>query len=140
MVMRSVAWLLIVAVTLPGCATGTRLQSGSRPGAQTDRAPAHQSLIADYVQKLPIGSRVRVHLVDGRQERGTLMDATAERLVIQPRTRIPERPVQIPIDRVAAVELERGNGSVARAIGIGIAAGAGAFFGILLLFAAIYSD
>lgn len=152
MTKRAVALLLAIAVTLPGCATTRRLDrqeagyyhemsaAASRPASQGTAPATSQKLLADYVQKLPIGTRVRVHLVDGRRERGTLMDATAERIVIQPRTRIPEPAMQIPLDRVTAVDLETGNGSVGKAIGIGIAAGAGAILGVLMLLAAIYSD
>jgi hypothetical protein len=138
MATRALTLLLIAALTLSGCAAAAspRLQATAGPETpRTDRA-----LIGEYVQKLPIGSRVRVHMADGRRERGTLMDATAERIVIHPRTRIPEPPQEIPLDRVLAVELETGNGSVGRAIGIGIAAGAGAIVGVMLLLAAIYSD
>lgn len=138
MVKRAIALLVTVALTSPACATtgGPRLQTTAAP-VQTAR---DRALLAEYVQKLPVGSRVRVHMLDGRRERGTLMDATADRIVIQPRTRIPEPPREIPIDRVLGVEIENGNGSLARAIGIGIAAGAGTFLGVFLLLAAIYSD
>lgn len=140
MVKRAIALLATIALTLPACATtaGPRLQTTTAPG-QTAR---ERALLADYVQKLPVGSRVRVHLLDGGRERGTLMDATAERIVIQPRTRIPEPPREVPLERVLGIELENGSGtgSVARAIGIGVAAGAGTFLGIFLLLAAIYSD
>ena len=140
MVRRATALLVIIAVTLPACATSTgpRLQTTTATGQSRTQ---ERELLAEYVQKLPVGSRVRVHLRDGHRERGTLMDATAQRLVIQPRTRIPEPPREIPLDRVLGVELENGNGSsVGRAIGIGIAAGAGAVLGVMLLLAAIYAD
>ena len=139
MVNRPLALLLTVALALPGCAmaSGPRLQSSGRdPRVQPDR-----TLIAEFAQKLPAGSRVRVRLIDGSREHGTLMDATAERLVIQRRTRIPEPPIQLPLDRVMSVELENGNGSsIVKAAGVGIAAGAGAIAGILLILAAIYAD
>ena len=149
---QTLALLLTVAVTLPGCATTRRLDRGDaasftevnaprpRQGSQAASSASNQKLVADYVQKLQAGTRVRVHLADGRRQRGTLMDATAELLVIQPRTRIPEPAMQIPLDRVLAVEVETGNGGVAKAIGIGIAAGAGTFAGVFLLLAAIYAD
>jgi hypothetical protein len=140
MLKRAMTLLVTAALTLPACATtaGPRLQTATVPAQRT----GDQRLVAEYVQKLPVGSRVRVHLRDGRRERGTLMDATAERLVLLPRTRIPEPPREIPFDRVLGVEIENGNGSggVGRAIGIGIAAGAGAVLGFMLFLAAIYAD
>ncbi len=135
---RPIAVVIVIALMAPGCtaAGGTRLQaSTSAPMSDRDR-----TLIAEYVQKLPIGSRIRVTLADGKRTRGTLMKVTAEHIIVQPRTRIPESPVEISIDRVRAVELETPNGSVARAIGIGIASGAGAILGVFLLLAAIYAD
>ena len=144
MVTRAIALMLAGALALPGCVaasrriespTGARLQSSAPPTITDNR-----TLLAEYVQKLPVGARVRVHLHDGGRKRGTLMDATSERLVVQPRTRIPEPPLQIPLDRVIAVEVESGNGGIGRAIGIGIAVGAGTFFGVMLLLAAIYAD
>ena len=149
---RTLALLLTVTVTLPGCATTRRLDrvdaapfngvNAPRPqqGSQATSSATNQKLLADYVQKLPAGTRVRVHLADGRRQRGTLMNATAELVIIQPRTRIPEPAMQIPLDRVLAVDVETGNGNVAKAIGIGIAAGAGTFCGIFLILAAIYAD
>ena len=131
---------LVVTVTLAGsaCATTTpRMQTAAAPSADArDRA-----LVAEFVQKLPVGARVRVYLTDGSRERGTLMDATAERLVVQPRTRIPEPPREIPLQRVLGVDVENGNGgSVGRAIGIGIASGAGAFLAVWMLLVALYAD
>lgn len=148
MIKRVLALILTVAVTLPGCATTTRRLDRADPAPFDARqtpervtpTTAGRRLLADYVQKLPVGTRVRVHQVDGQRQRGTLMDATAERIVIQPRTRIPEPAMEIPLDRIVAVDIETSNGSVARAIGIGVAAGAGAILGVMLLLAAIYAD
>jgi hypothetical protein len=147
---RVLASLVVVAVTLSGCAPASRLRAPHvvEPAARTQTpaatptalTPAERALLAEYVQKLPVGSRVRVHLVDGQRRRATLMAASAERLVIQLRTRIPEPPLQVPLERIIAVELEHSNGSVGRAIGIGIAAGAAAILGVMLLLAAIYAD
>ena len=137
MVKRAIALLVTVTLTASACATATpRLQTAAAPATRgPDRA-----LIADFVQKLPIGSRVRVYLTDGTRERGTLMDATADRVVVQPRTRIPEAPREIPLDRVLGVDVENSNGgSVGRAIGIGIAAGAGAFVAVWMILVALYA-
>jgi hypothetical protein len=95
--------------------------------------------MASYVQKLPIGSRVRAELVDGRSLRGILMSATADEVVLQSRTRVPEPPLQVSLDIIRSVELEHGT-SVARSIGVGIASGAGGALGVLLVLAAIFSD
>lgn len=135
---RSVALLLCAALTAPACATAratsTRFPQSRNSAAQTDPA-----LMAEYVRQLPIGSRVRVDLADGTRIHATLMKATPESIVVQKRTRLPEAPIEIAIRDLRAVELET-SGSTARTVGIAVAAGVAATFGVLLLLAAIFSD
>jgi hypothetical protein len=98
-------------------------------------------VLADYVQTLPAGSLVKVHRSDARAVRGTLLKATDQFVVVQPRTRVPEPPVEIPLDTVISVTLEtRDGGSIGKAIAIGAAAGAGAALAVFLIIAAIYAD
>jgi hypothetical protein len=62
------------------------------------------------------------------------MKATGESLFVQPRTRIPEGIVEIPIDDVLRVTPDTQSGSnLGRAIGAGAAAGAGATLAIFLI-------
>ncbi len=95
--------------------------------------------MASYIRHLPVGSRVRVSLADGRVIKGTLMKADTDPIVIQKRTRIPEAPLAIAIDEVQAMELEGKNGGPGKAIAMGAAAGAGAALGVLLILAAIFA-
>jgi hypothetical protein len=133
---KIIATVLIAALT-SGCASATA--SGTRT-TPADLPPVDRTLMGEYVQKLPVGSRVAATLVDERRVRGTLLKATANEIVIQPKTRIPEGPVEIPLERLRAVELETNNSSVGRSIAIGTAVGAGAALGVLALLAAIFSD
>ncbi len=83
-----------------------------------------QAVLADYVQRLPAGSRVRIERVTGDMVRGTLMKATPDGIVVQKNTRVPETPTTIPLAQVARVTLEQTNGhSTAMAIwaGVGVA-------------------
>jgi hypothetical protein len=108
---------------------------GPQPGV-VDR-----SAMADYVQRLPAGSKVRVERTDGQTIRGTLMKASPDAIVVQKNTRVPEPPIEVPIGSLARVSLETdGHASTARSIGIGIASGVGAFFAILGIIAATWSD
>lgn len=137
--MRQIIALAVCAALASGCAGGAALnrQAGvkTRPGEATHEA------IVSFVQGLPAGSRVRVTLDDGRRIRGTLMKACDTAVVVQPRTRIPEAPIEIPFDTIRIVELEPANGgSLGRSIAIGAAAGAGATLAVLMLLAAIYAD
>lgn len=133
---RAIAAVLCANLLLTACA------SGGGPGLHTPQpqAPARSDpgLMADYVKRLAIGARVRASLVDGRKVKGTLMKADDSRVVIQERTRIPEPPVDVPLDRIATLELDESNAS-GRTIGIGIAAGAGGALSVFLILAAIFA-
>jgi hypothetical protein len=107
---------------------------GPQPGV-VDR-----TAMADYAQRLAVGSKVRVERSDGQTIRGTLMKTTAEAIVVQRSTRVPEPPVEVRYGDIARLTLDSGGISTGRAIGIGIASGVGAFFGILAILAATFSD
>jgi hypothetical protein len=81
----------------------------------------------------PLGSRVKVETADRRRYTGTLMRVTDTGIVIKRATRLPEAPVAVPFDRIARLEQDRGGLSVAKAIGIGVAAGAGAMLSLILM-------
>jgi hypothetical protein len=133
-----IAVMLSVSMVTAGC-TAVRAQ-GSRVSSQPPvTSGADADLMAHYVRQLPLGSRVRVALADGTVIHGTLMKADADPIVVQRRTRIPERPLEIAIKNVRALEPEK-NGSAGRAIAIGAAAGAGAALGVLMILAAIFGD
>ena len=129
------ALLLACTIGASGCAT-----AGGRVSPQAEPVAA-ASAIAEFVQKLPLGSAVHVDRREGRSVRGTLLKATPDLVVVQPRTRLPEPPVEIPMTDIVRVQPEGTNGrSVGKAIGIGAAAGAGAALGVFLILLAIFAD
>ena len=129
---RIIAAVITIALAASGCASAT----GSRMAAATPAPIVDVKVMADYVERLPAGSRVRVDRTDGTSERGTLMKATASSVIIQRNTRLPEPPIEIAMANVARVTPEnRGNASIAKSVGIGVAAGVGTFFGILAIIA-----
>jgi hypothetical protein len=135
---RVTAVVLCVALASAACAS-------ARPGDPIVTNPVEATgvdpaLMASYLRQLPIGSRVRVTLGDGKVVHGTLMKADGDPLVVQRRTRLPETPLQIQIKNVRAVELEKAGSGPGRAIAIGAAAGAGATLGVLLILAAVFAD
>jgi len=136
---HAMAIMMCAAMAASGCATagGTRVVSAPfAPQGSEGRA-----VLAEYVQKLPTGSSVRVDRANGRSVRGTLMKATNQSLFVQPKTRIPEGIVEIPLDNVLRVTPEVQNGSgLGRAIGAGAAAGAGATLAIFLVLIAAFGD
>ena len=95
--------------------------------------------MADYAQRIPAGTKVRVERTAGGTLRGTLIRASAEAVTVQRNTRVPEAPVEIPIATVTRLTLDQGS-SVGKNVAIGVASGVGATFGVLLLLAAIFSD
>ena len=140
MLRRTIA-LTLCAALMTGCATaaGARLATAQPPQSTTPRSAEDQAILAEYVQKLPPGTRVRVDRAAGRPVKGTLMKGSAASVVVQPRTRVPEPPIEIPLSDVVAVTPESPNG-VAKAIGIGAAAGAAAALGTILILIAAFSD
>lgn len=130
--------LLVLAIC------GSMLVSGCA-GVTSERAartapPRDAALMASYVRNIPVGSPVRVGLADGRTLSGTLMRADDGSIVVQPKGRVPEAPVALPIGDVVSVDIQRPSG-IGKVIAIGAAAGAAATFGvILILYAALGDD
>jgi len=130
-----------MSVIASGCATAGRARMSMSTGFQASPPLLpDRELLTAYLKQLPPGSKVRASLTDGSTLRGTLMKATDEGIVIQPRTRIPELPRDVAMDRIRAVELENGGTGVGKAVAIGVAVGVGTFFGVLMLLAAVYGD
>jgi hypothetical protein len=126
-----IALTLTVALLTTGCAS-----AGRTPITATAFQPSATDVkaMADYAQRLPAGSRVRVERLDGRVLHGTLMRAGETALVVQKNTRVPEAPVEVPTAEIARVTVEgNGGGSTAKAVAIGIASGVGAFFALMLI-------
>jgi hypothetical protein len=128
--LKRVIAVTLCASLLQGCASAGLHATSTQLVPQT-------RVIADYVEKLPAGSAVKVELTNGKSIKGTLMTATETSIVVQRNTRIPEAPVTIALADVARVTLETGHGNPGRAIAIGAAAGAGAAVGAILILAAL---
>src|SRR6476620_8689991 len=106
---KTVAAFVCTALMTTGCASA----SGPRL-AQASVAPNVQdgAVLADYVQRLPAGSRVRVERTNGNSLRGTLMKATPDSSVVQKNTRVPEEPVAVPLSDVTRVTLDTASSSL----------------------------
>lgn len=136
MLKQTLALALCVAIATAGCASSS---GGPAPATAPLPAKTDTATMADYVQRLPAGSRVRIDRTNGHPVKGTLMRASAETITVQANTRVPEPPIEIPIGDVTRVALDRGS-STAKAVGIGVAVGVGTFFGILAILAATFDD
>jgi hypothetical protein len=96
--------------------------------------------MADYVQRLTAGSKVRVERTDGSisarhaDESDRQRDRRAEE---HARARVP---VEVPLGQLARVTVETGGASTGKAVAIGIVSGVGAFFAILAIAFAASGD
>ena len=136
----AIALILCTAMTTVGCATSgaTNLVPAV---ANANAGSTTRSALAEYIQKLPPGTEVRIGRANGHAVKGTLIKGTDDSIFVQPKTRIAEPVVEIPMSDVVQVTLERhGGNSVGRAIGAGAAAGAAATLAIFLIMFAVYGD
>jgi hypothetical protein len=87
-----------------------------------------------FAQKVDVGTRVKLRLDDGQRVVATLIEANAEGLFVQPRTRVPVPVQRIAYQRIVSLERDEGRGiGAAKAVAIGMASGVGAFLGTLLI-------
>jgi hypothetical protein len=102
--------------------------------AQKEIAPAMEAAaFKQMAAAIPLGSRVKVQTKTGRRMTATLMSVSDEAVIVKRAARMPEPAVTIPFAELARLQIDQGNGmSIGKAIGIGLASGAGA---ILTLFA-----
>ena len=121
---------LIVTTLATLLAFGPTIAAASqREATMAEETKAAQHMAA----AIPLGSRVKVQSRSGRRMTATLMAVTDEAIVVKRDARVPEPAVTIRFEELARLERsERGGFSVAKAIGVGLAAGAGA---ILTMFA-----
>lgn len=124
---------LCAAIAVGGCA------SASGGAAPTIAPPLDTRLVENYVQRLPVGSRVKIEKTDGKTLHGTLMQTVSDAIVVQENTRVPEPPAQIPFGDIARLTVDQA-GSTGRSVAIGVATGIGSVFGILMLIAALAGD
>lgn len=91
-------------------------------------AAMHQAASA-----IPLGSRVKLQLQSGRRLTATLLVVEADAIVVKRDARMPEPAITIPFSELAQLQRDQKSGfTLAKAIGIGLAAGVGA---ILTVFA-----
>jgi hypothetical protein len=130
------AGVMIAVMLTTGCASAGRAPVTAVPQASV----VDTKTMADYVRRLPAGSKVRIERRDGTTLRGTLMNASDETIVVQRNTRIPEAPINVPLQDLTRVTLDTTGMSTGKAVAIGIASGVGTFFAILALAFAISGD
>lgn len=100
-------------------------------GVVVERSPAYWY---SYAEKLPIGATVRVRTTDGKRHTAVLALVDRDGITVERRSRIPEPARRISYDQIQQLELKTTNGaSIAKAVAIGAAIGAGTFLGLLTM-------
>lgn len=129
--LRAVTAIVLCAVLLSGC--------GANRGPVLQPSAGPNPAIVDYVRQLPLGTHVRVDRASQRGVKGTLLKFGEQAIVVQPRTRIAVPPMEIPLADITRVTVDTGSGtSLAKAIGAGLAAGAGGALAVILVLIAAY--
>ena len=85
-------------------------------------------------ETIPLGSKVKIQLLDGKRIGGTLMRVDDTGVLVKKSTRIPEAAVTVTFDQMGNIERNHGSSmNWAKAIGVGAAAGAGAILTIIVI-------
>jgi hypothetical protein len=95
-----------------------------------------------FAEKIEIGSTLKVRLRGGQTFKATLVQAGADALMVQPKTRTPVPVQPVAYDAIVSLERERPGSGVGagKAAAIGVATGVGAFFLTMVLFIAAIDD
>ena len=115
-------WVVLLSLLLPA----------SRAAAQAITPPDAEYWF-NFASRLPIGSTVSVRTADGKRQTAVLTLVDRDGITLQPKTRIPEAPRKVPFEQLAQLEPKHNGSNVAKAAAIGVAAGAGTFFGIMMI-------
>jgi hypothetical protein len=106
-------------------------------GAAAQAAPDVWKL---FVERVDVGTELDVQLNDGRRIRATLVGSRDDAVLLQPKTRIPVAIQAVQYDAIVRMEPRKAGHSAGKAVAIGVATGAGVFFGIMALIVAAIGD
>jgi hypothetical protein len=123
---RLISSFVLICLLVPGAAFAGQ-------GSIVERSPGYWY---SYAEKLPIGSTVRVRTTDGKRHTAVLTIVDEDGITVELKSRIPEPARRISFDQIQQLQLKTNGSSVAKAVAIGSAIGAGTFLGLLALLAA----
>jgi hypothetical protein len=94
-----------------------------------------------FAEKVDTGATLKVRLVNGKRFKATLLQVSADGMTVQPKTRVPVTPEVVRFTDIASLEIDSGKGaSMAKAVAVGAAVAAGAFFGLMAMTFAVWGD
>jgi len=108
--------------------------------AQITIAQTSSEIWKSFAEQVEVGTELDVRLNDGRHFKATLVGIRDSAMLMQPRTRVSVPIQAVPYGDVLRMERTKAGIGAGKAIAIGAATGAGAFFGILAIMLSIVSD
>jgi hypothetical protein len=143
---RAICVALIALLAFPACAVrqAGRFQMALNPSPTRHTQagagdPESRDRWRTFVQKLPVGSKVKLQLADGQRVKGVLMGVENDQVVVHVRTRIPEPPRVLPFASISWLELDSGGIGPGKVVAIAASVAGAAVLG-LILFAYAISD
>lgn len=130
---------LVLCASLSAHCSGIRAAQGGAP-LRTQPADRSATSVLATAERIPVGSRVKMTLNDGRRFTAVLLGVEGTDVLVRERTRIPEAPLRLPANRIAWLELDTARTGVGKMIAIGAAIGAGVTLGFLAILAASLDD
>ena len=98
------------------------------------QTPAGGDVWRAFAERIDPGSRIKVRMRDGQRVTATFIQAGADALLVQPRTRVPVPVQRVPYDEIASMERDEGRGiGAGKAVALGVASGVAAFLGTLMI-------
>jgi hypothetical protein len=108
--------------------------------AHSVAAQTSSDIWRSFAEQVDVGTELNVRLNDGRRFRAMLVGVRDNAMLVQPKTRIPVPIQAVPYEDVIQIERTRSGIGAGKAAAIGVAAGVGAFFGIVALFMGVAGD
>ena len=116
--------------TIAACLICSLLLAGAGNAFASQEASTWRTVAAS----IPLGSKVKIHTVNGDRMTATLMSVDNDGMMVKKNTRRPEPAVTIVFADVARIERDLGGSvNVGKAIAIGLASGAGVILGLFVI-------
>ena len=94
-----------------------------------------------FAARVEVGTELNVRLHNGQRFRAVLVGVRDDAVLLQPKTRIPVPVQDVSYDAIASLERRQEGGiGAGKAAAIGVGAGVGTFFGLLLILFATIAD